>query len=162
MKAVGAPQKYNKETLEAAVREYFARITREVVIQERVPTGEKDSWGHDVYEWRDVENNLGEVAKRTEYLVPPTLGGLCIHLGIANSTWSRWKEHPNKSKTYKAIFEFVEDRMIAWRKEQVLIRKDVKGLIWDLEVNHGCGQKNQNTDKSVTVTIEGGDPSWRS
>lgn len=153
---------FTKGELEAAVREYFASITREVVIQERVPTGEKDSWGHDVYEWRDVKNNLGEKAKRTEYLVPPTLGGLCIYLGIANSTWSRWKEHPKKSETFKDIFEFVEDRMIAWRKEQVLIRKDVKGLIWDLEVNHGCGKQEKEKNPEVSVVIEGGDPAWRS
>ena len=158
---MGAPKKYTKQALEAAVREYFASITREVVIQERVPTGKKDAWGHDVYEWRDVENSLGEKAKRTEYLVPPTLGGLCIHLGIANSTWSRWKEHPKKSETFKDIFEFVEDRMIAWRKEQVLIRKDVKGLIWDLEVNHGCGKQEKEKNPEVSVVIEGGDPAWR-
>ena len=155
---MGATPKYTKETLWAAVREYFASITREVVIQERVPTGGKDAWGHDVYEWRDVENNLGEKAKRTEYLVPPTLGGLCIHLGIANSTWTRWKD----KKSFKEIIEYVDDRMIAWRKEQVLIRKDVKGLIWDLEVNHGCGQKQKAQDPAVTVVIEGGYPEWRS
>ena len=155
---MGATPKYTKDTLETAVREYFASITREVVIQERVPTGKKDSWGHDVYELRDVENNLGEKAKRTEYLVPPTLGGLCIHLGIANSTWSRWREQ----KKYKEIIEFVDDRMIAWRKEQVLIRKDVKGLIWDLEVNHGCGKQEKEKNPEVSVVIEGGDPAWRS
>lgn len=155
---VGAAPKYTKQALESAVRDYFARITREVVIQERVPTGEKDAWGHDVYEWRDVENSLGEKAKRTEYLVPPTLGGLCIHLGIANSTWSRWREQ----KKYKEIIEFVDDRMIAWRKEQVLIRKDVKGLIWDLEVNHGCGKQEKEKNPEVSVVIEGGDPAWRS
>lgn len=155
---MGAAPKYTKQALEAAVRDYFAKITREVVIQERVPTGEKDAWGHDVYEWRDVENSLGEKAKRTEYLVPPTLGGLCIYLGIANSTWSRWREQ----KKYKEIIEFVEDRMIAWRKEQVLIRKDVKGLIWDLEVNHGCGKQEKEKNPEVSVVIEGGDPAWRS
>ena len=159
---MSAPKKYTKQELEAAVRQYFASITREVIIQERVPTGKKDSWGHDVYEWRDVENNLGEKAKRTEYLVPPTIGGLCIYLGIANSTWSRWKEHPKQSKTYHDIFEFVEDRLIAWRKEQVLLRKDVKGIIWDLEVNHGCGKEQKEKDPEVTVVIEGGDPGWRS
>ena len=151
---MGAPRKYNQKTLEAAVREYFDSITREVVITERVPTGEKDSWGHDVYEWRNVENNLGEVAKRTEYLVPPTLGGLCIHLGIANSTWTRWRD-PQKYKSFKKIIEYVDDRMIAWRKEQVLIRKDVKGLIWDLEVNHGCGQKDKHTDNKPDMIVEG-------
>lgn len=155
---MGATPKYTKETLEAAVREYFESITREVVIQERVPTGQKDAWGHDVYEWRDVKNNLGEVAKRTEYLVPPTLGGLCIHLRIANSTWSRWRD----KKKYSEIIEYVDDRMIAWRKEQVLIRKDVKGLIWDLEVNHGCGKQEKEKNPEVSVVIEGGDPAWRS
>lgn len=157
---MGAPKKYTKETLEAAVQAYFDSITREVVIKERVPTGEKDSWGHDVYEWRDVENNLGEVAKRTEYLVPPTLGGLCIHLGIANSTWTRWRD-PAKYKSFKKIIEYVNDRMIAWRKEQVVTRKDVKGLIWDMEVNYGFSQKEKKQNEAVAVTIEGGDPSWQ-
>ena len=150
---MGAPKKYTKGTLEAAVREYFASITREVVIQERVPTGKKDSWGHDVYEWRDVENNLGQVAKRTEYLVPPTLGGLCIHLGIANSTWTRWRD-PNKYKSFKPIIEYVDDRLIAWRKEQVVVRDKVSGIIWDLETNYGCGKKSEGPPKMELVMEE--------
>lgn len=157
---MGAPRKYSKKALREAVQAYFDSITREVVITERVPTGEKDSWGHDVYEWRDVENNLGEVAKRTEYLVPPTLGGLCIHLGIVNSTWSRWSD-PDEHPEYKEIVADVQQRLLTWRQEQVVIRKDVKGLVWDMEVNFGCGQKEKKQDEALTVTIEGGDPSWQ-
>lgn len=156
---MAAPKKYGKKTLEAAVRDYFNSITREVIIQERVPTGKKDAWGHDVYELRNVENNLGEVAKRTEYLVPPTLGGLCIHLGIANSTWSRWRD-PEKYKSFQSIIEYVDDRLLAWRREQVLIRKDVKGLIWDMEVNFKVGKESKEKDELV-VQIEGGEAGWQ-
>ena len=150
---MGARKKYTKKALKAAVQTYFDRITREVVIQERVPTGEKDSWGHDVYEWREVENNLGEVAKRIEFLVPPTIGGLCLHLGIHSSTWSRWRDG-EKHPEFQEIIELVYDRLITWRQEQVVSRDKVQGLIWDLETNYGCGKKAEGPPKMELVMEE--------
>ena len=142
---MGRKKIYTEKTLRKAVKKYFASITREVEITERVPTGKKDKSGHEIYRVQQVYNNLGEVAKMTEYLVPPTIGGLCRHLGIHNSTWSRWtdkKKHPE----FQEIIEEAEDIIMTWKKEQVLVRKNVKGLIWDLEVNHGCGKQSKNPD----------------
>ena len=150
---MGAQKKYSKKALRAAVQAYFDSITREVVIQERVDTGEKDSWGHPVYKLVPVKNKLGQEAKRTEYLVPPTLGGLCIHLGITNSTWTRWRDK-DAYPEYQAIIERVDERLITWRKEQVVSRKDVKGLIWDLEVNFGCGKNAEGPPKMEIVLGE--------
>ena len=150
---MGAPKKYSKKALKAAVAAYFDSITRDVEITERVDSGKKDSWGHVVYDTVPVKNNLGEVAKRTEYLVPPTIGGLCIHLGIVESTWSRWCDK-EKYPEYQAIIQDVKLKMLTWRQEQVVIRKDVKGLIWDMEVNHGVGQKAESNPQ-MTVVLKG-------
>lgn len=157
---MGAPKKYTQKTLFEAVKEYFASITREVVITERVPTGKKDAWGHTVYKTVKVKNNLGEVAKRTEYLVPPTLGGLCIHLGIDNSTWTRWR-NADKYPEFQKVIEYVDDRLIAWLQEQVVIRDKIAGVKWALEVNHGQGKEQKEKNPEVSVVIEGGNPAWR-
>ena len=155
------PRKYSRKALTAAVAEYFDSITREVVIQERVPTGNKDSWGHDVYEFRNVENNLGQVAKRTEFLVPPTIEGLCLHLGINSSTWSRWRDSEQYPE-YQQVIALVDEKIIGWLKEQVSVRDKVTGVVWLLEVNHGVGKEQKEKNAEVTVVIEGGDPGWRS
>ena len=135
------------------MEKYFASITREVVITEKVDSGTKDSWGHTVYETRDVINSLGEVAKRTEYLVAPTLEGLCLHLGIVGSTWNRWRD-PKKYPGFQKIIERVYERLIAWRKEQVVIRDKVTGIVWDLETNYGCGKKSDEPPKVELVMEE--------
>lgn len=150
---MGAPKKYSKKALKAAVQAYFDSITREVTITERKDSGKRDKYGHVIYDVVPVENKLGQIAKTTEYLVPPTLGGLCIHLGIVNSTWSRWcneTEHPE----YKEIIDDVKERLLTWRQEQVVSRKNVKGVIWDLEVNFGCGQKKESAPQ-MTVVLQG-------
>ena len=132
------------------MRAYFDSITREIDITERVDSGKRDKYGHVIYNVVPVENKLGKIAKTTEYLVPPTLGGLCIHLGIVSSTWSRWSD-AEKYPEYKDIVAEVQERLIAWRQEMVVTRKDVKGVIWDLETNYGCGQKTDAVPKMEVV-----------
>lgn len=138
------PKKYTEKALRKAVDRYFDSISREITIKEKVPTGKKDSWGHEIFELVTVKNKLGQDATKTEYLVPPTFGGLCAYLQIDASTWSRWtKEVPE----FKEIVERARDRILAWRQEQVLVRKDVKGLIWDMEVNFGCVRDKVQADE---------------
>ena len=146
-------KKYSQKALKEAVEKYFASITREVVITEKVDSGKKDAWGHTVYETREVINSLGEVAKRTEYLVAPTLEGLCLHLGIVGSTWNRWKDK-KKYPEYQKILDHVYERLIAWRKEQVVIRDKVAGIVWDLETNYGCVKSSGGMPKVELVMEE--------
>lgn len=148
---MGRRRTYSKRALGEAVQAYFDSITREVTIKERVDNGKRDSYGHIIWDLVPVKNNLGEVAKMTEYLVPPTIGGLCLHLGISYATWSRWSNDDNH-KDIHPIIEKVRDRMLAWRMEQVLSRKDVKGLVWDMEVNYGVGTKAKDNG-GVSVTL---------
>lgn len=144
-------RKYSKKALGEAVQAYFDGITREVEIKERVDSGKRDSYGHVIWDLVPVKNKLDEVAKMTEYLVPPTIGGLCLHLGISYATWSRW-HYGEENEDIAGILDNVRDRMLAWRMEQVLSRKDVKGLVWDLEVNYGVGTKAKDNG-GVSVTL---------
>lgn len=139
---MGSQKKYTERTLKTAVKKYFDSISREVTLTEQQTTGKKDKYGHMIYKPVPLTNKKGEPVKVTEYLVPPTLGGLCIFLKIHNSTWSRWKD-ANKHPEFQEIIEATETRLLTWRQEQVLIRKNVKGLIWDMETNYGCGKQEQ-------------------
>lgn len=147
------PRRYTKKALREAVQGYFDSISREITIMEKVDNGKRDSYGHVIWDQEPVKNKLGDVAKATEYLVPPTLGGLCAFLKIDQSTWSRWCDK-DAYPEYQDIITQTRERLLTWRQEQVLLRKDVKGLIWDLETNYGCGQK---TDKvpQMTVVLKG-------
>ena len=46
-------------------------------MKEQVNTGQKDGWGHWIYEIQEVTNDAGEPVKILEFVVPPTVGGLC-------------------------------------------------------------------------------------
>ncbi len=150
---MGRPRKYTAKSLRKAVERYFDSITREVDLTEKVDSGKRDSYGHVIYDTVKITNKLGEVAKATEYLVPPTLGGLCSFLKIDQSTWSRWCDKDTYPE-YEQIITQTRERLLTWRQEQVLLRKDVKGLIWDLETNYGCGQKSDSAPQ-MTVVLKG-------
>ncbi len=148
------PRRYTKKALRGAVERYFDSISREIEITEKVDSGKKDSYGHVIWDTVPVKNKLGEVATAMEYLIPPTIGSLCIHLGINSSTWSRWSD-PEKYPEYVEIVEDVRQRMIVWRQEQVLTRKHIAGLIWDLETNYNAGKKEDKRDSKPDMVVTG-------
>ena len=136
------PKKYTERTLAKAVKRYFASITRIVPVTELVETGERDDKGHKVYERAAVVNSLGEEATVEEYIVPPTVGSLCQYLQIHRSTWAEYcdhEQHPEFSDTTTCA----RGRMRAYLEQQLLTRKDVKGIIFDLQNNHGYSEKRQ-------------------
>lgn len=136
------PRKYTRKTLEEAVDRYFASITRIVPMTELVETGERDDKGHKIMERKPIINSLGEPAEVEEYIVPPTVGGLCQYLRIHRSTWAEYCDgelHPEFSDTTTRA----RGRLRAYLEEQLLVRKDVKGIIFDLQNNHGYAEKRQ-------------------
>ena len=141
-KNMARPKKYSPAGLGKAVELYFNSISREVPATERVDSGKRDAKGHIIWESKPIINKLGEQMTLTEYIVPPTVGGLCAFLGIHRSTWTEWcdsKLHPEFSDTTT----YARGRMRAWREEQLLIRKDVKGIIFDLQNNYGYSEKRE-------------------
>lgn len=152
---MGRNKKYNKKTLAEAVDRYFGSITRTITATELVDSGERDSKGHKIFNRVPIVNSLGEEAKVEEYIVPPTVGGLCQALGIHRSTWAEYCDettHPEFSDTTTRA----RGRMRAYLEQQLLVRKDVKGIIFDLQNNHGYSEKRQlelgeRASKAVSV-----------
>lgn len=139
---MGRPKKYTERTLKRAVEAYFDSITREVAMTEKVDTGRKDADGHKIFEDKPVINKRGEQVVITEYLVPPTVGGLCEALKIHRSTWAEYCDeqlHPEFSDTTTRT----RGRMREYLEQQLLTRKDVKGVIFTLQNNYGYTERRE-------------------
>jgi hypothetical protein len=130
------------KALREAVEGYFSSISRLEPVMEARNTGEKDAWGHWVYEWAAVHNDDGAPIYRREYAVPPTVGGLCQYLDISRDTWERYcdsEANPQFAETTR----WARERLLAWREEQLLTRdgKTIRGLIFDLQANYGMREQ---------------------
>ena len=141
---MGAKKKYTAKALAKAVETYFRSISREKVVTEEVATGDLDSMGHKVYEQKPVLNALGKTMTMTEYLIPPTVGGLSAFLGIHRSTWNAWCN----SRLYPEYEDVIQDamnRIHAYLEQESLMRpgKDLKGVIFNLENNYGYREKTK-------------------
>lgn len=136
---MGRPRKYNGKKLQKAVERYFQRITTEQTVTVPRETGEKDKYGHDVVELVPAVNQLGEELTETVYLIPPTIGGLCIYLGISGSTWAEYAGEEEFSETVT----YARGRIKAYLQQELLTRpgRDVKGIMFDLQNNHGYREK---------------------
>jgi len=141
--AGGRPKKYRSgKALSEAADRYFASISRTVTAKERYDTGEKDSDGHKIYNERDILNDSGEPIRYTEFIIPPTVGGLCDYLKIHRSTWAEYCDgdvYPEFSDTTTRT----QGRMRAWNERELLTRKDVKGIIFNLQNNYGYSDKRE-------------------
>ena len=72
-------RKYTPRTLRTAVDEYFRYHSRTVTLREQVNTGQKDGWGHWVFELRDVTNDAGDPVKVREFVVPVSYTHLDVY-----------------------------------------------------------------------------------
>lgn len=144
-----ANKKYTPKTLASAVNRYFKSITRMVTLTELEETDQFDKWGHKIYKKVPIMNNLGQKVEIEEYVVPPTLSDLCLYLKIHRSTWDDYC----KDEEFSDTTTHAGGRIRAYLDRQVLIRKDVKGIIFDLQNNHCNTEKTAAAD--VTVTLEG-------
>lgn len=142
-----AEKKYTPGALKKAVERYFASISRVMPVMEKVKTDRLDKYGHPEFEDRPVCNGLGEEMYRTEYLVPPTVVGLCLALKISRDTWNSYCNDPEYADTTTRV----RGLMQCWREEALHTRKDVRGLIWDLENNYGYKERNHPAASGKTV-----------
>lgn len=151
----GREKKYTAKALRESVENYFASISRTAPVKELVPTGELDERGHKIFELQPVMNDLNEIMLRKEYVIPPTVSGLCEYLGIHRSTWANYcdKElHPEFFDTTTRA----RGRMRAYLEEQLLTRKDVRGVIFDLQNNYGYSEKREIELGQETKKVLGG------
>lgn len=147
---MGAPRKYTAKRLREAVERYFDSITRERVMTEPKPTGEKDKMGHEIYEYVEVVNKLGKHVVITEYLVPPSVGDLAEFLGIHRSTWDNYCDHEKHPEFFDTTTRAM-GRIHAYLERESLTRqgKDLKGVLFNLENNFGYKERLEMTNDTV-------------
>ena len=77
--------------------------------------------------------------REREYVIPPTVGGLCAFLEISRSTWHEYCQE----EKFRETTEWAREQMLSWREEQLLRRpgKMLKGLTLDLQANYGYARR---------------------
>ena len=158
----GRPKKYNARTLKTALNRYFRSISREVAVTEMVPTGERDENNHMIMEAVPVLNQNGEQVMKTEFLIPPTVEGMCLRLGIHDSTWNNYCK--DEDQDMREVTQGAREIFRAWLINESLTRagKDIRGIEFNLENNYGYSQKQSIEFGGVEEYIaklaqEGGD-----
>ena len=81
--AAGRPKKYTKKKLREETERYFRSISRTIPARD-------DTGGI-------IRNDDGDEIQLLQYVVPPSIAGLCLQLGIDRSTWQNYADptlHP--------------------------------------------------------------------
>ena len=136
------PKKYTAKGLRDGIDRYFDSISRTVTATEPVDNGRRDKYGHVIWDKEPICNDAGDEIRYVEYILPPTITGLCEFLDIHRSTWADYCDavlHPEFADTTTRT----RVRIRAWLEGQLLTRKDVKGIIFDLQNNHGYAEKQE-------------------
>jgi len=132
-----------------AVEGYFRSISRTVPQMEEYQTGETDAKGKPITARRVVFGADDRPMMVTEYLVPPTVRGLCLHMGISMAQWQKLSDaqrHPALADTV----QLARLRMEHWLEMELLTReKNLQGIIFHL-------QNNYDWKESSEVCIETG------
>lgn len=131
---VGAPKKYKTPVaLKRAVNRYFGSISREIEITEMKWNGKYDEKGKPVYIPETVMNMLGEPARKIEYMVKPSIQGLCKFLGICKDTWAEY----SKREGYAEVCAAAKLEMERDRVDRLGSGKGDQGIEFDLTYNFG-------------------------
>ena len=138
---MGRPRRYTPAAMHRALEEYFGSISREITVTEEIYTGERDEKGHLIPVLVPVKNRAGEEMKRIEYVIPPTVGGICEHLGIDRSTWENYCQR----KEFFRTTTHARERLRAYLESELLTRegKNVRGIIFNLQANYGMSERRE-------------------
>lgn len=134
----GRPKKYSPAAFRKGVNKYFASISREKTLKEKVCIGIDDG-GNDIYRWEPILNALGEEATAIEYLQRPSISGLCSFLQIHRDTFNEYSRHED----YADICEAAKNEIEAYLCSQLGSGKGDGGIIFNLQNNFGWKQKRE-------------------
>ena len=109
---------------------YFASISRTVEATERIETGAK------TFVEQPILSDAGEPIRYREYVVPPTLWGLCEYLGITPKTWNSYCDRLKHPEMQDAVLR-ADGLMREWKEQALLTRKDVRGIIYHIQNDLG-------------------------
>ena len=127
--AAGRPKKYTRKKLREETERYFRSISR--TIPARDDTGSI------------IRNDDGDEIQILQYVVPPSIAGLCLQLGIDRSTWQNYADpalHPELAD----VAAEARARIEAYLEQELLTReKGLQGIIFNLQNNYGWRQKQE-------------------
>ena len=127
--AAGRPKKYTKKGLREAIERYFRSISRTIPARD-------DTGGI-------IRNDDGEEIKVVQFVVPPSVTGMCLYLGIDRSTWQNYADaalHPELAD----VAAEARARIEAYLEQELLTReKGLQGIIFNLQNNYGWRQKQE-------------------
>ena len=141
----GRKKRFTARRLEEGIDRYFASIRRTVVATERVETGPK------TFEEKPIISDAGEPIRCREYVVAPTLWGLCEALGITPAEWNRLSDrtcHPELQGAVQRAYGLMRE----WKEQSLLTRKDVRGLIYHMQ-NHLGGLELPAESEEPPLTL---------
>lgn len=121
-------RKYGPRSLTEGIDRYFASISRTVDATERIETGAK-TWLE-----QPILSDAGEPIRYREYVVPPTVWGMCEYLGISTAEWNRYCDRSLHPELQEAV-QRAAGLMREWKEQALLTRKDVRGIIYHMQ-NH--------------------------
>ena len=141
--------RFTPRSLEAAIDRYYASIRRTVVATERVETGAK------TFEEKPILSDTGEPIRCREYVVAPTVWGLCEALGITPAQWKSFcdrEEHPEFQDAVQRAAGLMEE----WKEQALLTKKDVRGLIYHIQ-NHlgGLNELTREAGEPLSLSEKG-------
>lgn len=149
----GRKPKYSSaKQLEEAVNAYFAGISYQAPAVVSTPTGEVDEQGNVKYKTMMLTRGHGDLNSPergkpitvTKWLRPPSMAGLCLHLGISKETWSNYAGQDK----FRAVVERTKARMEDYWTER-LEGKGANGARFALSSCYGwSGERG-------TVQVEG-------
>ena len=148
-KGPGRPRTYRTAAaLEKAIDGYFSSISRTVVL--------KDLTGDPVL------NDEGQQIRTREYLIPPSVQGLSLHLGIDRRTWLNYCD-PEQHPEFSAVTARTQLRLEEYLVRESLTReKGLHGVTFNLEHNYGwarrteveLGEKTRRTAQVQSLTMQ--------
>ena len=127
--AAGRPKKYTRKKLREETERYFRSISRTIPARD-------DTGGV-------IRNDDGDEIMLLQYVVPPSIAGLCLQLGIDRSTWQNYADpalHPELAD----VAAEARARIEAYLEQELLTReKGLQGIIFNLQNNYGWRQKQE-------------------
>ena len=109
--AAGRPKKYTKKKLREETERYFRSISRTIPARD-------DTGGI-------IRNDDGDEIQLLQYVVPPSIAGLCLQLGIDRSTWQNYAD-PTLHPELADVAAEARARIEAYLEQELLTRE--KGL----------------------------------
>ena len=121
--AAGRPKKYTKKKLREETERYFRSISRTIPARD-------DTGGI-------IRNDDGDEIQLLQYVVPPSIAGLCLQLGIDRSTWQNYAD-PTLHPELADVAAEARARIEAYLEQELLTReKGLQGIIFNLQMGAG-------------------------